>query len=134
MNSSADSIRAIVEGSHPQLQTYESLYKTLHANPELSHQESESAALILKHLISLSSDFDIRTHIGGNGLIAILKNGAGETVLLRADMDALPVKEMTGLDYASHKQATDIHGEVQHVMHGRLATLCGTRRPDRTID
>ena len=133
MVSSADSIRAIVESSHPQLQTYESLYKTLHANPELSHQESESAALILKHLLSLSSDFEIRKDIGGNGLIAILTNGAGETVLLRADMDALPVKEMTGLDYASHKQATDIYGELQHVMHGTTVTPRGTRCPGRTL-
>jgi metal-dependent amidase/aminoacylase/carboxypeptidase family protein len=124
MGSSSNSIQAIIESNRPQPQTYESLYKSLHANPELSHQESETAALVTKHLTSLSKDFEIRQNIGGTGLIAILKNGGGETVLLRADMDALPVKEMTGLEYASQKQATDIHGDLQHVMHGRSPTLC----------
>ena len=67
----------------------------------------------------LSNDFEIRGSIGGHGLIAILENGPGEVVLLRADMDALPVAELTGLEYSSHKQAKDINGELQNVMHGQ---------------
>jgi len=60
----------------------------------------------------------VRTNIGGTGLIGILKNGAGKTILLRADTDALPVKELTGLEYASHKRETDIEDGVEKpVMH-----------------
>lgn len=94
------------------------MYKTIHANPELSHQEAETAALVVDHLRKLSQDFEIRCNIGGHGLIAILKNGPGEVVLLRADMDALPVAERTGLEYASKKKAVDIRGDLKDVGHG----------------
>lgn len=112
-------LKSLVESLRPNLQTYESLYKTLHANPELSHQEAETAILIVNHLKKLSGDLEIRTGIGGHGLIAILKNGDGKTLLLRADMDALPVAERTNLDYASHRRQVGGDGKETAVMHGR---------------
>lgn len=107
----------IISKHRPNLKPYEDLYKYYHANGELSTQEKETAAHITKKLQSLSSDLDIRTGIGGYGQIAILRNGAGSTILLRADIDALPVKEKTNLDYASTKTQLDVDGEVKPVMH-----------------
>lgn len=101
----------------PDLGPYEEFYKFAHQNGELSTQEKETAALITKRLREISPDLDIRTDIGGHGLIAIYKNGAGPTVLLRADIDALPVREKTGLPYASTKTMPDVHGVVKPVMH-----------------
>lgn len=115
----ATSLTALVKEAQPDLTPYEALYKTIHLNPELSHQESETAALIVQHLQTLSNDFEIRTKIGGHGLIALLKNGPGKTVMLRADMDALPVAERTNLDYASHKNQIGADGKETPVMHGR---------------
>lgn len=112
---------ALLAKHRPDLKPYEELYKDLHANGEISTQEKDTAALIADLLKTLSThhktDLDIRTDIGGHGLIAIMKNGAGPTVLLRADIDALPVKEKTGLDYASTKTMVDTDGETKPVMH-----------------
>ncbi|ETN41873.1 uncharacterized protein HMPREF1541_03812 [Cyphellophora europaea CBS 101466] len=95
--------------------TYEILYKHVHANPELSHLESGTASLIAEHLRLLSSRLDIRTNIGGHGIVAILLNGSGPTIMLRADIDALPVSEKTSLPYAS-KHANVMHA-CGHDMH-----------------
>jgi amidohydrolase len=91
----------------PDLKPYEELYKHLHQNPELSTQEEETAATIAEHLRKLSDEWTIKTDIGGHGLYASLKNGEGPTILLRADFDALPVLEKTGLPYASKKTQVD---------------------------
>jgi hypothetical protein len=111
----------------PDLAPYESLYKHLHANPELSTQEKETAALVVSELRKLSADagvdLDIRTDIGGHGLIAVLENGPGPTVMLRADMDALPVKEKTGLEYASVKTMLDVDGVEKSVMREFLSSV-----------
>lgn len=88
-----------------------------HANPELSNQEKETAAAIAKKLTEISPDFDIRTGIGGHGLVGILANGSGSAILLRADFDALPVQERTGLPYASKKRMKDADGVEKPVMH-----------------
>ena len=109
----------LLDKHRPDLGHYEEIYKHCHSNPELSTQESETAQLIADHLKKLSSDLDIRTSIGGHGLIAICKNGPGKTVLLRADIDALPLGEKTGLDYASKKTMKDTDGLVKSVMHGK---------------
>lgn len=98
------------------LSPYEELYRHFHANPELSHLEEQTAATIASCLRNLGV-FDIHTRIGGHGVAAVFKNGEGQTVLLRADMDALPVKEQTGLPYASTKRMLDINGQEQSVMH-----------------
>lgn len=77
----------------------EDFYRDLHAHPELSHQEHRTASEVAKRLDG--SGFEVHTGVGGTGVVGVLANGAGPTVLLRADMDALPVEETTGLPYAS---------------------------------
>lgn len=102
------------------LSRYEAFYKDVHRYPELSRQEHRTASKIVALLRELEPSLEIRTGIGGTGLIAILRNGEGKTLLLRADMDALPLLEKTGLDYASDEKAVDCDGKVVSVMHGRL--------------
>lgn len=91
----------------------EDLYRHLHAHPELSHQEVETAGLVAERL--RASGFEVHTGIGGTGVVGILARGQGPRVLLRADMDALPVREATGLDHAStvddvaHACGHDVH-------------------------
>lgn len=82
---------ADILSSIPDLAPYETLYKHFHSHPELSVQEYETAATIAKHLRSLDA-YEVQTDIGGTGLVGVLKNGPGKIVLLRADMDALPVE------------------------------------------
>ena len=91
----------------------EELYVHLHQNPELSMQETETAAEITRRLESYGYDVQ---QIGG-GVVGVMKNGEGPTVLFRADIDALPVPEQTGLEYASTKTATDADGNTVPVMH-----------------
>ena len=110
-------ISSLVEKHRPELDKYEELYKHFHANPELSNQEKETAARCVEELKKISGDFDCRTGIGGHGIAALLKNGEGPTILLRADFDALPVEERTGLPYASKKRMVDADGREKPVMH-----------------
>lgn len=91
----------------------EELYVHLHQNPELSMMETETAAEITRRLESFGYDVQ---QVGG-GVVGVLANGEGPTVLFRADIDALPVKEATGLPYASTRTATDAEGNVVPVMH-----------------
>ncbi|WP_341746663.1 amidohydrolase [Dermatophilus congolensis] len=91
----------------------ETLYKHLHENPELSMVETETRALIAGKLTEYG--YDVK-EIGG-GVVGVLANGQGRTVLFRADIDALPVQEATGLDYASTKVMKDQDGIEQPVMH-----------------
>lgn len=93
----------------------EHLYRDLHANPELSFQEYRTADIVAGHLIELG--LDVHRGIGGTGVVGVLANGTGPTVLLRADMDGLPVLEATGLDYASTVSGTDSEGHLVPVMH-----------------
>jgi len=95
---------------------YEALYKHFHAHPELSNLEAETARTIADHLSRLSA-FEITTNIGGHGLVGVLRNGPGKTILLRADMDGLPVLEATNLPYASTVTMADVEGIVRPVMH-----------------
>ena len=91
------------------------LYRDLHAHPELSQQEHRTAALAADQLAA--AGFDVTTNIGGTGVVGVLANGTGPTALVRADMDALPVREETGLAYASQRRATDRDGYDVPVMH-----------------
>jgi amidohydrolase len=110
-------ISTILSTSKPDLAPYETLYKHLHENPGLSLQEHLAAETAAKHLRALDG-FDVRTNIGGTGLIGILKNGEGKTILLRADTDALPVEELTGLPYASKKREVDVEDGIEKsIMH-----------------
>lgn len=91
------------------------LYRDLHANPELSFREERTAGLVAEHL--RAQGYDVTTGVGGTGVVGILRNGDGTTVLLRADMDGLPVAEETGLPYASTRRAMDDEGREVPVMH-----------------
>jgi hippurate hydrolase len=91
------------------------LYRDLHAHPELSGQEERTAAAAAARLDR--AGFAVTERIGGTGVAGLLRNGDGPTVMLRADMDALPVAEATGLDYASSVTATDESGAEVPVMH-----------------
>ncbi|KAK5062764.1 hypothetical protein LTR84_004839 [Exophiala bonariae] len=91
------------------------IYKEIHQHPELPSFEVATASTIANHLERLS--FQIHSSIGGHGLVGVLLNGEGPSVLLRAELDALPVEERTGLDYASTKRMLDENGEEQPVMH-----------------
>jgi hippurate hydrolase len=91
------------------------LYRDLHQHPELSMQETRTAALLAAEARRLG--FDVTEGVGGTGVVAVLENGAGPTLLLRADMDALPVEEQTGLPFASEVRATSVAGVESGVMH-----------------
>lgn len=91
------------------------VYRWLHAHPELSDQEVETAELIATSLASLG--YEVHTGVGGTGVVGLLRRGDGPTVLVRADIDALPVAEDTGLPYASTARGIDPDGRDVPVMH-----------------
>ena len=93
----------------------EDFYRDLHAHPELSHQERRTATNVAARL--RESGAEVHDNVGGTGVVAVVRNGDGPTVLLRADMDALPVREATDLPYASRDTATDSAGSDVPVMH-----------------
>jgi len=96
----------------PNLETF---YKDVHAHPELSMQETRTAGLAAERL--RAAGFEVTTGVGNTGVVGLLRNGEGPTVMLRADMDALPVEEATGVPYASKVKATDPEGKMVPVMH-----------------
>ncbi|PYI07699.1 metal-dependent amidase/aminoacylase/carboxypeptidase [Aspergillus sclerotiicarbonarius CBS 121057] len=107
----------LLKSSSIDLTPYESLYKHFHAHPELSRQEKRTSEKLAAHLTHLQV-YDLHTHIGGYGLAGVFRNGPGKTVLLRADMDALPVQELTGLPYSSTVRMRDaLDGVDKPVMH-----------------
>jgi len=91
------------------------VYQDLHANPELSFAEHRTAGIVAERIGALG--YAVTTGIGGTGVVGVLENGAGPTVLLRADMDGLPVLEETGLDYASVARGVSPEGDDVPVMH-----------------
>ena len=93
----------------------ESVYKDIHSHPELSMQENRTARIAADHLGTVG--YEVTTGIGKTGVVGLLRNGDGPTVMLRADMDALPVQEATGLPYASSATAIDSGGRAVPVMH-----------------
>src|SRR5580692_12296861 len=93
----------------------EALYKDVHSHPELSMQETRTAGLAADHL--RAAGFEVTEGVGTTGVVGLLRNGEGPTVMLRADMDALPVEEATELPYASKVRATDRDGKTVPVMH-----------------
>ncbi|MEM8696824.1 MAG: amidohydrolase [Pseudomonadota bacterium] len=108
----ADDLSDAVTADMPELME---LYRHLHANPELSFQEDDTAA----HLAAIAEElgFDVTTGVGGHGVVAVMENGPGPVLLMRADMDGLPVEEQTGLPFASTVVATTDEGIESHVMH-----------------
>ncbi len=93
----------------------EKLYIDIHSHPELSMQETRTAGVAAERL--RAAGFEVTTGVGKTGVVGLLKNGAGPTVMLRADMDALPIAEATGAPYASKATATDSEGKTVPVMH-----------------
>ncbi len=105
------------------------LYLDLHQNPELSGHEAQTAAKLASRLRGLG--YEVTEHVGGTGIVAILKNGPGPTIMLRTELDALPVEEKTGLPYASKIRAKDDSGRDVPVMHAcghdlHMSALLGT--------
>jgi amidohydrolase len=107
----------IVKKIRPNLGPYEELYKDFHRHPELSKQEERTAKIVADRLGGLEG-IEVHRGIGGHGVVGILRNGSGKTVWLRADMDALPVLEDTGLEYSSRVRMRDVDDGVEKpVMH-----------------
>ena len=105
------------------------LYMDLHQHPELSGHETRTASELAGKLRQIG--YEVTEHVGGTGVVAILKNGAGPAVMLRTELDALPVEEKTGLPYASHVRAPNDAGQEVPVMHAcghdiHMAALYGT--------
>jgi hippurate hydrolase len=123
-----DQIKAQIDKQYADL---EKLYLHFHTHPELSHQEMQTAKRLADEL--RAAGYDVTERVGGNGVVAVLKNGEGKTLLLRTELDALPVKENTNVDYASTVTATDRAGRTVPVMHAcghdiHLTGLVGSAR------
>jgi hippurate hydrolase len=122
---------ALPTPSEQLLAEIERVYKDIHANPELAMQEHRTAGIAARWL--RQHGYEVTEKIGGTGVVGILRNGSGGTVLLRADMDALPMKENTGLPYASKKVVKDTSGQETPVAHScghdmHVAWLMGATR------
>lgn len=115
--SSSISVTQRLHIHRPDLTYYHDLYRTIHQEPELSRQEPETANRVAKSLRRFA-DICVKEAVGGHGVVGVLQNGAGPTVLLRAELDALPIKEETGWDFASVKQVIhQVDGVTKPVMH-----------------
>jgi amidohydrolase len=108
-------LSAVESRIHGLLPELEGVYTDIHAHPELSMQETRTARLAAERL--RGAGYEVSEGIGKTGVVGLLRNGDGPTVMLRADMDALPVREQTGLPYASTETTTDSHGKTVPVMH-----------------
>src|SRR5579885_2302524 len=115
---SGKDVTAILANLTSALPELEAVYKDIHAHPELSMQETRTAGIAANHL--KTARFEVTTGVGKTGVVGMLHNGDGPTVMLRADMDALPIKEATGLAYASKATAADREGNTVPVSH-----MCG---------
>lgn len=104
-------INSLLDRNYPHL---DSLYKDIHAHPEVAFQENRTAALLAGEMRRLG--FQVTEHVGGTGVVAIYRNGPGPTVLVRTELDALPMEEKTGLPYASHAQQV-VDGRTTYVDH-----------------
>jgi hippurate hydrolase len=114
----ASSSDPVLRGLDDLLPDLEALYKDVHSHPELSMQETRTAGLAADRL--RAAGYEVTTGVGKTGVVGVLHNGDGPTVMLRADMDALPIEEATGLPYASKVTATNREGKTVPVGH-----MCG---------
>src|SRR5580692_3366390 len=120
-------IEKSVESDYPKL---DALYKDIHAHPEIAFQEVKTAAKLAAEMRALG--FEVSEHVGKTGLVAIYKNGDGPTIMVRTELDALPMEEKTGLSYASHDK-TDWNGRETFVAHScghdiHMASWVGTAK------
>ncbi|KUJ16720.1 peptidase family M20/M25/M40 protein [Mollisia scopiformis] len=106
---------SIIEQFRPNLSDFEDAYRYIHQHPELSCKELQTATYIEGELEKIG----LKTHnkVGGHGVVGILENGPGSIIMLRSELDALPIREQTGLPYASKESMEDIWGRAQPVMH-----------------
>jgi len=123
-----DAVRAAIAGNYT---TLEAMYRDLHEHPELSLMEEKTSARIAAEL--RAAGFAVTENFGGHGVVGILKNGAGPTLLLRTDLDGLPVAEETGVPYASKIRVTHLSGQEVPVMHAcghdvHMTVFVGTAR------
>ena len=124
----AASLRDAIDADYASLDT---LFKYFHANPELSMQEFKTSDRLAAELESLG--FSLTRKIGVTGLVGTLRNGEGPVLLIRADMDGLPVQEKTGLAYASSVRQVNLQGVNMPVMHAcghdmHMTTLVGVAK------
>src|SRR6516162_9320325 len=119
-----NTIERSVESDYPKL---DALYKDIHAHPEIAFREEKTAAKLAAEMRALG--FEVTEHVGKTGLVAIYKNGDGPTIMVRTELDALPMEEKTGLPYASHDK-TIWQGRETFVAHS-----CGqdTGSPERAV-
>ncbi len=123
---STETIKQTADG---QVEKAKQIYTNLHQNPELSLMEFNTAKKMAAKLSDMG--FEVTTNVGGNGVVGVYKNGKGKTILLRTDMDALPIKENTGLDFASQVITKDAGGKDSPAMHAcghdlHMTTWLGT--------
>ena len=128
MPSAADPVHDATQKALPELMGF---YRDFHANPELSLHEVNTAAKLAAE--ARKAGFDVTEKVGGTGVVAVLRNGAGPVLLIRADMDGLPVTEATGLPFASKVRTTNDDGVESGVMHAcghdtHMASWIGTLR------
>src|SRR6478735_895505 len=120
-------IEVLVEGDYPKL---DALYKDIHSHPEIAFQEEKTAAKLAAEMQALG--FEVTEHVGKTGLVAIYKNGDGPTIMVRTELDALPMEEKTGLPYAS-RDKTIWQGRETFVAHScghdiHMASWVGTAK------
>lgn len=115
VNAQADFKNEIISNLEKSFTDYITFYKDLHTNPELSFKEYETSKKITEELED--AGFKVTTDFGGNGVVGVYKNGDGPVVMMRTDMDALPIQEKTQLPYASTKRMIGIEGKEFPVMH-----------------
>lgn len=113
-----DAASVVLSNLEKLLPDLETLYKDVHSHPELSMQETRTSGIAAERL--RKAGYDVTTEVGKTGVVGLLRNGDGPTVMLRADMDALPIAEITRLDYASKVSSTDAEGNTVPVGH-----MCG---------
>src|SRR5579863_4684388 len=135
---SAQTSNALGPSVQAQLPSLTETYKHLHRSPELSHHEEKTSAFLAGEL--RKAGYNVTEHVGkyedgtqAYGIVAVLENGPGPRLLIRTDMDALPVEEKTGLDYASTVRSTNAQGQDVGVMHAcghdvHMTVLLGTAR------
>jgi amidohydrolase len=112
LKSAADDVLSAFDRLAPELREG---YVDLHAHPELSGQEERTAGVVAEHL--RAAGLEVTTGVGGHGVVGVMRKGAGPVVMVRADMDGLPVREETRLPYASVERAVGVNGETVPVMH-----------------
>jgi len=123
-----EEIKSIVEREYPAL---EKIYMGVHQAPELSLMEEKTSAFLAGEM--RKAGYDVTEHVGGYGIVAVLKNGEGKTLMVRTDLDALPVKEETQAQYASSVMTKDLAGAVVPAMHAcghdvHITTMVGVAR------